>query len=61
MASPESCLGNVLHSVSGVLNLYVAFTFSQQTWVTFKVFGLFGLTIVFAGSQMILAQPLYQE
>lgn len=33
--------------LSGVLNLYVAFNFSQEFWVNFKVFGLLGLTIVF--------------
>ncbi|OUS30704.1 septation protein A [Thalassotalea sp. 42_200_T64] len=30
------------------LNLYVAFNFEQETWVNFKVFGLTGLTFVFA-------------
>lgn len=28
-------------------NLYVAFNFSQDTWVNFKLFGLLGLTLVF--------------
>ena len=32
----------------GALNLYVAFNFSESTWVNFKLFGLMGLTIVFA-------------
>jgi len=32
----------------GVLNWYVAFHFSQETWVNFKVFGLTALTFVFA-------------
>ena len=32
----------------GALNLYVAFHFSEATWVNFKLFGLFGLTLVFA-------------
>ena len=35
----------------GALNLYVAFTFSESTWVNFKLFGLFGLTLVFALAQ----------
>ena len=43
---------SVFFIVSGALNLYVAFTFSQQTWVNFKVFGLFGLTILFAICQV---------
>lgn len=34
--------------VCGALNLYVAFHFSESTWVSFKLFGLFGLTLVFA-------------
>lgn len=34
--------------LSGILNLYVAFSFSEPVWVKFKVFGLFGLTILFA-------------
>jgi intracellular septation protein len=31
----------------GALNLYVAFNFSQDTWVNFKLFGLMGLTLAF--------------
>jgi intracellular septation protein len=36
---------------SGALNLYVAFSFSESTWVNFKLFGMMGLTIVFALAQ----------
>ena len=32
----------------GALNVYVAATFEMETWVDFKVFGVFGLTLVFA-------------
>ncbi|WP_448556630.1 septation protein A [Thalassotalea montiporae] len=32
----------------GALNAYVAFNFSQEVWVNFKVFGLMGLTFAFA-------------
>jgi len=39
---------------SGLANLYVAFNFSEATWVNFKLFGLLGLTIVF-----IIGQSLY--
>ncbi len=39
---------------SGILNLYVAFNFEEETWVNFKLFGLLGLTIVF-----IIAQSIY--
>jgi intracellular septation protein len=31
----------------GALNLWVAFNFDTQTWATFKVFGAFGLSILF--------------
>ena len=38
----------------GVVNLYVAYTFSEEIWVNFKVFGFLGLTLVF-----LLAQGFY--
>ncbi|WP_299178413.1 septation protein A [uncultured Neptuniibacter sp.] len=38
----------------GVLNLFVAYSFSEETWVNFKLFGMLGLTLVF-----VLAQGLY--
>ena len=38
----------------GALNLFVAFTFSRTTWVTFKSFGLTVLTLVFALGQGLL-------
>jgi len=34
--------------VIAVLNWYIAFNFPLETWVNFKVFGLTGLTLVFA-------------
>jgi intracellular septation protein len=37
--------------VCAVLNLYVAYNYSEDTWVNFKLFGLMGLTIVFALAQ----------
>jgi len=40
--------------ISGVLNLYVAYSFSQEFWVNFKLFGLLGLTFLF-----VLLQGLY--
>ncbi len=39
--------------VAGVLNIYVAYTFSEATWVKFKLFGLLGLTIVFLVMQSL--------
>lgn len=40
-------------ALMGVLNLYVAYTFSTSTWATFKVFGVFGLMIVFTVAQVL--------
>ena len=37
--------------VCAALNLYVAYNYSEDTWVNFKLFGLMGLTIVFALAQ----------
>lgn len=39
---------------AGILNIYVAYNFSEATWVKFKVFGLMALTFVF-----MLAQTLW--
>lgn len=44
----------VFLAACGALNIYVAFNLSQEVWVNFKVFGLTGLTLIFA-----LAQGLY--
>jgi intracellular septation protein len=36
-----------------MLNIYVAYNFSQEIWVQFKVFGLMALTFVFMLVQTI--------
>lgn len=38
---------------SGVLNLVVAFQFSEAVWVNFKVFGLLGLTLLFTVASVL--------
>ena len=38
---------SLFFAVLGVLNLYVAFNFSTNTWVNFKLFGATGLMFVF--------------
>ncbi|MDH5181154.1 MAG: septation protein A [Gammaproteobacteria bacterium] len=38
----------------GSLNLYIAFTFSLDTWVLFKVYGIIGLILLF-----VIAQAVY--
>jgi intracellular septation protein len=42
--------------IMGLTNLYVAFTFDENTWVNFKLFGMLGLTLVF-----VLAQAAYMS
>ena len=39
--------------VVGCINLYVAFAFSEATWVKFKLFGMLGVTIVFVLIQTV--------
>jgi len=41
---------------SGTANLYVAYNFSTEFWVNFKVYGLLGLTFIFA-----IGQALYMS
>ncbi len=49
-------------ALCGALNLYVAFNFELETWVNFKVFGLTGLTFVFAiTSVLFLYKYMPQE
>ena len=49
-------------AVMGVLNLYVAFNYSTDDWVTFKLFGGMGLMLVFVIAQaMFLAKYMQQE
>lgn len=40
-------------AVVGGLNIYVAYSFSEPTWVKFKLFGMLGLTLVFVVLQTI--------
>lgn len=45
----------------GLINLYVAFNFSEQTWVNFKMFGILGLTFIFAiGQSIFLAKYMVE-
>lgn len=37
--------------LTGLLNIYVAYNFSEAIWVRFKVFGLMGITLVFMTAQ----------
>ena len=37
----------------GAVNLYVAFNFAEHIWVNFKLFGILGLTLLFAVGQAV--------
>jgi intracellular septation protein len=41
-------------AVMGVLNLWIAYHFDTETWVSFKLFGGMGLMLAF-----VLAQAVY--
>jgi len=46
----------------GVINLYVAFNYSQDTWVDFKLFGITGIMFVFIIAQtLVLTKYLPKE
>jgi intracellular septation protein len=48
--------------VLGAINLYVMFSFSTDVWAKFKVFGVIGLTLIFALAQGFwLASRLPQQ
>lgn len=68
MELPEAAWGRLNASwcgffvFMGVANLLVAFNFSTDTWVNFKLFGSLGLMLVFViGQSMMLAKYLDKE
>jgi intracellular septation protein len=48
-------------SVMGVLNLYVAYNFSLDTWVNFKMFGGIGLMLAFVLLQALMLSKHIQD
>ena len=44
-----------------LVNLYVAFNYPTDTWVTFKLFGGMGLMLVFVFGQALLLARHIQE
>jgi intracellular septation protein len=38
---------------SGAINIYVAYNYNEEFWVKFKLFGLFGITLIFVIIQSI--------
>jgi len=51
----------VFFGVMGVLNLYVAYSFSTSTWATFKAFGTTGLMLAFIVGQAFFLNPYLKE
>lgn len=52
----------IFFAVVGVVNLYVAFNYSENTWVNFKLFGILGLMLVFVfGQGLVLAKYIEEE
>lgn len=48
--------------LSGIVNLIVAYNFSEDAWVNFKLFGLLGLTILFIiGQSLFLYRYIEQK
>ncbi len=47
--------------VMGTANLYVAFNYSSEVWVNFKLFGILGLTLVFVFGQAIYMSRYMEE
>lgn len=64
---PEPVWGRLLQSwigffvVMGVLNLYVAYNYSTDAWVNFKLFGGLGLMLIFVFAQALMLAKHIQE
>ncbi len=48
-------------AVMGILNLYVAYNYSTDTWVNFKLFGGMGLMLLFVIGQALMLAKYVQE
>lgn len=51
----------IFFAAMGVLNLYVAFNYSTDTWVSFKLFGGIGLMLLFVVLQGLMMAKHVQE
>ncbi|HUU74379.1 MAG TPA: septation protein A [Burkholderiales bacterium] len=52
----------VFFALMGIANLYVAFNFTTDAWVNFKLFGGMGLLLVFAvGQALVLSRHIETE
>ncbi len=68
MKLPETLWGKVnlawagFFAAMGIINLLVAYNFSEETWVNFKLFGGMGLMLVFVLAQgMLLSRYIVEE
>ncbi len=67
MQLPEKLWGTLnlawaaFFGLMGVLNLLIAYNFSENTWVNFKLFGGMGLMLVFVLAQGILLSRYIEE
>ena len=67
MALPEPVWGRLLASwigffaVMGAINLAIAFNFSTETWVNFKLFGGIGLMLVFIVLQALMLSRYVEQ
>ncbi len=52
---------SLFFSVLGVVNLYVAFNYSTDTWVNFKLFGATGMMLVFVVLQALALSKYVDE
>ncbi|MBF0186941.1 MAG: septation protein A [Magnetococcales bacterium] len=51
----------VFFLLSGLLNIVVAYSFDEDTWVNFKLFGLMGLTLLFVFGQAFYMSRYMEE
>ena len=67
MTLPEAVWGKLLMSwiaffvVMGALNLLVAYNYSTDTWVNFKLFGGMGLMLIFVLGQALMLAKYIEE
>lgn len=47
----------VFFAAVGLLNLFVAYNFSEGVWAAFKVFGVLTLTLILSGAQIFTLMP----
>jgi intracellular septation protein len=67
LALPDAVWGNVnlawaaFFAALGLINLYVAYSYSTDTWVNFKLFGATGIMLVFIFAQAAMLAKYVEE